>query len=108
MLFLITGRPKSERELPLKVEFLDLVVKEWEAVISLKKEPFNGPIKEVYGFRDGTGGIIICEMESKEAVGKMLQTLPLFDLADWDIKEMLSAEEGLATAQRKYLQAIHH
>ena len=98
MLYLIIGKPKEGRILPPKKDFLELVVREWETVIGYKEA---GRIRDVFGFRDGNGGIIILEAASGEEVGAMVKELPLYDFADWEIVPMMTAEEGLETAKRK-------
>lgn len=96
MLYLVIGKPKDGRILPPKKDFLELVVREWETVIGYKEA---GTILDVFGFRDGNGGIIILEAGSGEEVGAMVRELPLFHYADWEIVPMMTAEEGLEKAK---------
>ena len=100
MLFLVIGKPREGRDLPPKEGFLKLVKREWETVIRLRKDE---KILDVYGFTDGSGGIIILEATSREVVMDMVGNLPLFKYADWEIKSMMNAYEGLEKAKQKLI-----
>jgi len=98
MLFLVIGHPKEGRVLPSKREFLELVVKEWETVIAHRE---TGQVVEVYGFDDGTGGIVVFDVESREELDSLLNELPLDPYADWDVLPLIEADVGLEKAKKK-------
>jgi len=98
MLYLVIGHPKEGRILPPKKEFLELVRKEWEMVMDQR---VKGKVVDVYGFDDGTGGIVIYEVESKEELDQLLNELPLDPYANWQTIPLITAETGLEKAKRK-------
>jgi hypothetical protein len=98
MLYCVIGKPKENRVLPRHEEFLRLVEREWEMVIDWQG---RGKINECFGFADGSGGIIILDADSQREVEMKVEELPLYPHADWEIKELMTADHGLNSVRKK-------
>lgn len=124
MRFCVIGRARNEENRPPRKDFLRLVEKEWKTVLQWLGD---GQVQEACGFADGTGGLLIvdvgdgegtrkgegsrgegaegervwaCEEEARNRVEAMVRQLPLYPHAHWEIKRLLTAEEGLEKARR--------
>jgi len=98
MLYLVIGHPKEGRVLPSKLEFLELVVQEWETVIAQREA---GKVVEVYGFDEGNGGIVVYDVDIREELDRLLGELPLYPYAYWDVIPLIEADVGLEKAKKK-------
>jgi hypothetical protein len=99
MLFYVIAKPKGEGPPPTAPpkEFVELVVKEWEHVIGLMEE---GKVAAAYGYQDKPGGFMICNVESREDLEELFETLPMYEHAVFEVAPLLSAVEALERAKQ--------
>ena len=97
MLFFLRASPKIDTLQPPSVEYLEQVVKEWEIVIDYKK---RGKVLDVFCFTDGKGAFSIWDVDSKDALHKIVAQLPMDPYADWEIVPLWTAEETLDKAKQ--------
>ncbi len=78
-------------------QWLNLVVKQLELIIELKKQ---GKILIHGAFVGRQSGCFIWDVDSNEELQSLLTGLPLWPFMDWDIVPMISTETGLATVKK--------
>jgi muconolactone delta-isomerase len=97
MLFFLRALPKRDSSQSPSMEYLEQVVKEWEAVIDFREE---GKVLEAFCFANGKGAFSVWDVASREKLDKIVSGLPMYPFADWEIIPLWTAEETLEKAKQ--------
>jgi muconolactone delta-isomerase len=97
MLFFLRSIPKRDTSQRPSIEYLEQVVKEWEIALDYRKQ---GKVLEVFCFADGSGAFTIWDVDSKEQLDGIVEKLPMYSLADWEIVPLWTAEETIEKAKQ--------
>lgn len=95
MLYYVQADMIGGYPLPPK-QWLDLVVKQLELIIELKKQ---GKILIHGAFVGRQAGCFVWDVDSNEELQSLLTGMPLWPFMDWDIAPMISTEAGLASVK---------
>ena len=96
MLFFVKVEAKGMVPLPPE-QLSELVVKEWETIISYRQQ---GKILAAGGLAGGKGGCAIFNVESAEELHTLARQMPLFRFLDWEIIPLIPVEYALESAKQ--------
>ncbi|MBA7491093.1 hypothetical protein ES702_01638 [subsurface metagenome] len=96
MLFFVKAETKGAFPLPPE-ETLELVVKEWETVISYKQQ---GKILAGGALAGRKGGCGIFDVDSSEELNTLVSQLPCFPFSEWEIIPLNTTEYALESAKQ--------
>ena len=91
MLFFVKGESTGVPPLPPD-QVYELVVKEWETLISYKEE---GKILAGGAMAGRRGGCAIFDVDSSDALHTLISKMPLFPFIAWEIIPLISSESAL-------------
>ena len=96
MLFFVKGELKGAVPLPPE-QFLELVVKEWETIISYRQQ---GKVLAGGALAGRKGGGGIFNVDSAEELHTLVSQLPMFLFVEWEIIPLNTAEYALEGAKQ--------
>jgi muconolactone D-isomerase len=96
MLFYVKGESTGAPPLPPD-EVYELVVKEWETIISYQQQ---GKILAGGALAGRRGGCVIFDVDSIDELHTLISQMPLFAFVEWEIIPLISSEYALAGAKQ--------
>jgi muconolactone D-isomerase len=96
MLFFVKGESTGMPPMPPD-QVYELVVKEWETIISYKQQ---GKILAGGAMAGRRGGCVIFDVDSSDELHTLISQLPLFPFIAWEIIPLISAESALERAKQ--------
>jgi len=96
MLFYVKGESTGVPPLPPD-QVYELVVKEWETIISYKQK---GKILAGGALAGRRGGCAIFDVDSIDEIHTLISQMPLFPFIQWEIIPLISSEYALEKAKQ--------
>ena len=96
MLFYVKGESTGAPPLPPE-QVCELVVKEWEKIISYKQQ---GKILAGGAMAGRKGGCVIFNVESIDELHTLISQMPMFPFGEWEIIPLISSESALERAKQ--------
>lgn len=96
MLFFVRGELKGAFPLP-REQALELVVKEWETVISYRQQ---GKVLAGGALAGRKGGCGIFDVDSTEELHTLVSQLPMFPFIEWEVIPLVAPEYTLEGAKQ--------